>query len=384
MDVRDFDFDLPPDLIAQEPPAERGGARLLHLDRESGAIAHTSVSALPDLLRPGDLIVVNNTRVFPARLLGRRVPSGGVVECLLIRHLEPGSDPGQIRVRSGSDPDPVFPGEISTRVRPGSDPGSGTGFWEALVHPGQKLKPGARVVFEGNHTIHGEILERRYFGRRLVRLWTADGSPLDEAVDAIGHMPLPPYIKREDRAEDRDRYQTVFASSRGSIAAPTAGLHFTPPLLTALADRGVEIADLTLHVGYGTFQPIRVERVEDHVLDAERYEISGATAAAINRARSEGRRVIAVGTTTTRTLEAVARANNGAIVAGRGETDLFLYPGAEFLVVGGLLTNFHLPQSSLLMLVSAFAGRDRIRTAYDAAIAGRYRFYSYGDAMLIL
>jgi S-adenosylmethionine:tRNA ribosyltransferase-isomerase len=240
------------------------------------------------------------------------------------------------------------------------------------------------VVFEGNYTIHGEILERRYFGRRLVRLWTADGSPLDEAVDAIGHMPLPPYIKREDRSEDRDRYQTVFASSRGSIAAPTAGLHFTPPLLTALADRGVEIADLTLHVGYGTFQPIRVERVEDHVLDAERYEISGATAAAINRARSEGRRVIAVGTTTTRTLEAVARANDGAIVAGRGETDLFLYPGAEFLVVGGLLTNFHLPQSSLLMLVSAFAGRDRIRTAYDAAIAGRYRFYSYGDAMLIL
>ena len=384
MDVRDFDFDLPPDLIAQEPPAERGGARLLHLDRESGAIAHTSVSALPDLLRLGDLIVVNNTKVFPARLLGRRMPSGGVVECLLIRHLESGSDPGQIRVRPRSDPDRVFPREISTRVRPWSDPGSGSGFWEALVHPGQKLKPGARVLFEGNHTIHGEILERRFFGRRLVRLWTADGSPLDEAVDAIGHMPLPPYIKRDDRAEDRDRYQTVFANSRGSIAAPTAGLHFTPQLLTSLADRGVEIADLTLHVGYGTFQPIRVDRVEDHVLDAERYEISDTTAAAINRARSQGRRVIAVGTTTTRTLEAVARANNGAIVAGHGETDLFLYPGAEFLVVGGLLTNFHLPQSSLLMLVSAFAGRDRTRTAYDAAIARRYRFYSYGDAMLIL
>jgi S-adenosylmethionine:tRNA ribosyltransferase-isomerase len=240
------------------------------------------------------------------------------------------------------------------------------------------------VVFEGNHAIHGEILERRFFGRRLVRLWTDDGSSLDEAVDAIGHMPLPPYIKRDDRAEDRDRYQTVFANSRGSIAAPTAGLHFTPQLLTSLADRGVEIADLTLHVGYGTFQPIRVDRVEDHVLDAERYEISDTTAAAINHARSQGRRVIAVGTTTTRTLEAVARANNGAIVAGRGETDLFLYPGAEFLVVGGLLTNFHLPQSSLLMLVSAFAGRDCVRTAYDAAIARRYRFYSYGDAMLIL
>ena len=384
MDVRDFDFDLPPDLIAQEPPAERGGARLLHLDRESGAIAHTSVNALPDLLRVGDLIVVNNTKVFPARLLGRRVPSGGGVECLLIRHPESGSDLGQTQVRPRSDPDLVFPREISTGVRPGSDPGLTSGFWEALVHPGQKLKPGARVVFEGNHTIHGEILERRYFGRRLVRLWTEDGSPLDEAVDSIGHMPLPPYIKRDDRVEDRDRYQTVFANSRGSIAAPTAGLHFTPQLLTALAHRGVEIVDLTLHVGYGTFQPIRVDRVEDHALDAEHYEISGTTAAAINRARAEGRRVIAVGTTTTRTLEAVARANNGTIVAGAGETDLFLYPGAEFLVVAGLLTNFHLPQSSLLMLVSAFAGRDRIRSAYDAAIARRYRFYSYGDAMLIL
>jgi S-adenosylmethionine:tRNA ribosyltransferase-isomerase len=257
-------------------------------------------------------------------------------------------------------------------------------LWEALVHPGQKLKPGARVVFEGNYTIHGEILERRFFGRRLVRLWTDDGSPLDEAVDAIGHMPLPPYIKRDDDVEDRDRYQTVFASLRGSIAAPTAGLHFTPHLLTSLTARGVQIADLTLHVGYGTFQPIRVERVEDHVLDAEHYEIGDATATAINRAGAEGRRVIAVGTTTTRTLEAVARANDGTIVAGRGETDLFLYPGAEFLVVGGLLTNFHLPQSSLLMLVSAFAGRDRVRSAYDTAIARRYRFYSYGDAMLIL
>jgi len=240
------------------------------------------------------------------------------------------------------------------------------------------------VVFEGTHTIHGEILERRFFGRRLVRLWTDDGSPLDEAVDAIGHMPLPPYIKRDDRLEDRDRYQTVFAQTRGSIAAPTAGLHFTPQLLTALTDRGIELASVTLHVGYGTFQPVRVDRVEDHVLDAERYDIGADAAAAINRARADGRRIVAVGTTTTRTLEAVARANDGAIVAGPGETDLFLYPGAEFLIVRGLLTNFHLPQSSLLMLVSAFAGRDRIRSAYDAAIAERYRFYSYGDAMLIL
>jgi S-adenosylmethionine:tRNA ribosyltransferase-isomerase len=251
-----------------------------------------------------------------------------------------------------------------------------------LVHPGQKLKPGARVIFEGIHTVRGAILERRGFGRRVVRLWTEDGSPLDEAVDAIGHMPLPPYIKRDDTVDDRDRYQTVFAQARGSIAAPTAGLHFTPQLTAALAARGVEIAEITLHVGYGTFQPIRVDRVEDHRLERERYEISPTTAAAVTRARAEGRRVIAVGTTTTRTLEAVAR-GNGAIVAGAGDTDLFLYPGAEFRVITGLLTNFHLPQSSLLMLVSAFAGRDRVRSAYDAAVAQRYRFYSYGDAMLI-
>ena len=376
MDVRDFDFDLPPELIAQEPPAARGGARLLHLDRASGSIAHTRVVALPDLLHPGDLLVVNNTRVFPARLLGRRDPSGGAVECLLVNRAT--------GVRPGSDPSENKPLEISGLQDPGSDPGLTPELWEALVHPGQKLKPGARVVFEGIHTIHGEILERRGFGRRVVRLWTEDGSSLDEAVDAIGHMPLPPYIKRDDRLDDRDRYQTVFAAARGSIAAPTAGLHFTPELTAALDARGIEIAAITLHVGYGTFQPIRVDRVEDHRLEAERYDIGEPAAAAINRARADCRRIVAVGTTTTRTLEAVARAHDGAIVAGPGETDLFLYPGAEFRIVGGLLTNFHLPQSSLLMLVSAFAGLDRIRSAYDAAIAESYRFYSYGDAMLIL
>ncbi len=357
MDVRDFDFDLPSELIAQEPPPERGAARLLALNRDTGSITHTRVNALPDLLCNGDLVVVNNTRVFPARLLGRRVPSGGAVECLLVSRL------------------------VS---RLGSDPSLTPQLWEALVHPGQKLKPGARVVFEGIHTLHGEILERRFFGRRVVRLWTEDGSTVDEAVDTIGHMPLPPYIKRDDRADDRDRYQTVFAQPRGSIAAPTAGLHFSPSLVSALQARGVELTEITLHVGYGTFQPVRVERVEDHRLEAERYEISDAAAAAITRARTAGRRIIAVGTTTTRTLEAVARANNGAIVAGRGATDLFIYPGVAFQVVGGLLTNFHLPRSSLLMLVSAFGGRELVRTAYDAAIAERYRFYSYGDAMLIL
>jgi S-adenosylmethionine:tRNA ribosyltransferase-isomerase len=369
MDVRDFDFELPAELIAQEPPPDRGASRLLYLDRASGSLTHTRVTALPDLLRAGDLVVVNNTRVFPARLMGHRVPSGGAVECLLVR---PAPDGGQIGVRQPSDPHP------DSRLTAGD-----TAVWEALVHPGQKLKPGARLIFEGIHTVHGEVLERRFFGRRLVRLWTDDGTPLDAAVDAIGHMPLPPYIKRHDRPDDRDRYQTVFAQTRGSIAAPTAGLHFNPALVSALGERGVEIAELTLHVGYGTFQPVRVDRVEDHRLESERYEISAAAASAITRARAEGRRVIAVGTTTTRTLEAVALAHDGAVVEGHGATDLFIYPGFEFRVVSGLLTNFHVPRSSLLMLVSALAGRERIRSAYDAAIAGRYRFYSYGDAMLI-
>ena len=354
MDVREFDFDLPPELIAQEPPPERSAARLLHLDRASGLIAHTRATALPALVRAGDLIVVNNTRVFPARLLGRRVPSGGAVECLLI-------------ARVGSNPGPT-PAE----------------FWEALVHPGQKLKPGERVIFAGIHSVHGEVLQRRFFGRRLVRLWTEDGSTIDKAVDAIGHVPLPPYIKRDDRPDDRERYQTVFARARGSVAAPTAGLHFTLALAAALQARGVQLAEITLHVGYGTFQPVRVERAEEHRLEAEQYEIGADAAAAIGAALGEGRRVIAVGTTTTRALEAVARAHDGAIVAGRGATDLFIYPGFEFRVVRGLLTNFHLPRSSLLMLVSAFAGVEHARTAYRAAIAERYRFYSYGDAMLVL
>lgn len=350
MDVREFDFDLPSELIAQEPPTDRTAARLLHLDRHAGAIAHTTIAQLPALLHPGDLVVVNDTRVFPARLLGRRVPSGGAVECLLVGR-----------------PDP-----------------SDSTVWEALMHPGQKLKPGARVVFDGPMAVHGEVLERRFFGRRLIRLSVENGNDLDAAIDAIGHVPLPPYIKRADRPADRDRYQTMFARTRGSVAAPTAGLHFTPALVEALAQRGVEHVAITLHVGYGTFQPVRSERVEDHRVDAEQYEISPAAAVAITRARAERRRIIAVGTTTTRTLEAVAKAHRGAVVAGRGAADLFIYPGFAFQVIGGLLTNFHLPKSSLLMLVAAFAGRDRVLTAYHAAIAERYRFYSYGDAMLVL
>jgi S-adenosylmethionine:tRNA ribosyltransferase-isomerase len=375
MDVRQFDFELPPELIAQEPPAERSAARLLTIERQTGVLDHRSIADLPDLLRAGDLVVVNNTRVFAARLLGRRVPSGGAVECLLICL---GSDPRQPQVVWGQTRD--------------------NSVWQALMHPGQKLKPGARVVFEPPDSapgpdsesdprpcrkLYGEVLERLFFGRRLIRLWTEDGSDVDTTIDAIGHVPLPPYIRRADQASDRERYQTVFARKRGSVAAPTAGLHFTPQLLTTLRAGGVEIAEITLHVGYGTFQPVRVDRVEDHTIEAEQYEISEAAADAIERARVDGRRIIAVGTTTTRTLEAVARAHNGRVVAGSGTTDLFIYPGVEFRVVRGLLTNFHLPQSSLLMLVSAFGGFETVMTAYRAAVERRYRFYSYGDAMLL-
>jgi S-adenosylmethionine:tRNA ribosyltransferase-isomerase len=353
--VRDFDFDLPSELIAQEPVLERGTARLFCLDRHSGEIVHRQVSDLPQLLQPGEVLVVNNTRVFPARLLGRRLPGGGAVECLLITRLdEDGPDASR--------------GEL----------------WEALVHPGQRLGPGRQLIFEGAAILHGEILARRFHGRRLVRLWTDDGTPVEAAVDAIGHMPLPPYIKRADRTEDRNRYQTVFARERGSIAAPTAGLHLTAEMIAAMRGRGIEVVEVTLHVGYGTFKPVRVADVEAHQVDAERYEIDSTAADTVNRALHDGRRVVAVGTTTTRTLEGAAATGDGRIVEGRGWTDLFIYPGFQFRVVGGLLTNFHLPQSSLLMLVSAFAGTERTLAAYRSAVAGGYRFYSYGDAMLIL
>jgi S-adenosylmethionine:tRNA ribosyltransferase-isomerase len=352
MDVSEFDFDLPAELIAQEPSADRTGARLLYLSRATGAVTHSEVAALPSLLTPGDLLVVNDTRVFPARLLGRRVPSGGAVECLLVGRLE-AQTPAEER-------------------------------WEALVHPGQKLRPGAQVVFDGVRRLRAEVLDRRFFGRRVIRLWTDDGTAVEEAVDAIGHVPLPPYIKRGDRPADRERYQTVFANERGSVAAPTAGLHFTSALLDALQARGVEVAQITLHVGYGTFQPVRADRVEDHRLEGERFVVGSAAAERISAALRERRRVVAVGTTTARTLEAVALAHGGDVVAGEGTTDLFIFPGFRFHVIQGLLTNFHLPRSSLLMLAAAFGGRDRVLHAYREAAARRYRFYSYGDAMLIV
>ena len=370
--VRDFDFDLPSALIAQEPAVDRSGARLLYLPRTIGPIVHSAVRELPALLKPGDLLVVNDTRVFPARLLGRRVPSGGAVECLLVARLGPDSD-------SRAD----VPSGISRTVD--EQPGE---RWEALVHPGQKLKPGARMRFDGaGVSLHGEILARRFQGRRSVRLWTTDPGGVAAVVDRIGHVPLPPYIHRADTPGDRERYQTIFAAHRGSVAAPTAGLHFDDRLLADLARAGVERVTITLHVGYGTFKPIRTATVEAHVVDPEPYEISVAAADRINAALAAGRRVVAVGTTTTRALEDAARRSPDAVRSGvrpgAAEAELFIYPGFDFRVVSGLLTNFHLPQSSLLMLVSAFAGRERVLDAYREAVAQRYRFYSYGDAMLI-
>ena len=349
MDVSQFDFDLPPEQIAQQPIPERDQARLLVLDRSSGAIvAHTNVAALPEFLRRGDLLVVNNTRVFPARLLGHRDPTGGAVECLLVRRVE-------------------------------------ADRWEALMHPGQKLHPGARVKFvAAGLTIWAEVLAQHFHGRRTVRLWTGNGDDLDRVIDAIGHMPLPPYIHRADDPGDRERYQTVYARNRGSIAAPTAGLHLTTRLLDRLAAGGVGRVDVTLHVGYGTFKPVRVERVEDHQVDAESFDVPAESAAAIEAAIADGRRVIAVGTTTTRALETAGLSEDGRLAVGPATSELFIHPGHRFRVVNGLLTNFHLPQSSLLMLVCAFAGREAVLGAYREAVSRGYRFYSYGDAMLIL
>jgi S-adenosylmethionine:tRNA ribosyltransferase-isomerase len=321
------------------------------IDRGTGRISHRTFSDLPSLLRAGDLLVVNDTRVFPARLIGKRLPGGGAAECFLVR--------------------PAAPGEPDT--------------WIALVHPGQRLREGSRMVFEsGGRRLNAEITGMHFHGRRTVRLSTDDGTAVRDTIDAIGHVPLPPYIRRPDATNDRDRYQTVYARARGSIAAPTAGLHFTPEILEALAGKGVERVSITLHVGYGTFQPIRVDNVGEHQMEGEQYEVTDAAAASLSTARREGRRIIAVGTTTTRTLESLAVAADGTVTPGSGETALFIHPGHQFALVSGLITNFHLPKSSLLMLVSAFAGRDTILGAYREAVANRYRFYSYGDAMVIL
>jgi S-adenosylmethionine:tRNA ribosyltransferase-isomerase len=326
------------------------------LDRATGAIEHAGIAGVGRFLRAGDLLVVNDTRVFAARLLGHRVPSGGAVECLLLS----------------------LPQDTGGAVE-----------CDALMHPGQKLKPGSHVRFEAPAgVLVAEVLEQKFFGRRRIRLRVEEGpgtaAAIHALIDAIGHVPLPPYIKRPDLDADRERYQTIFASQRGSVAAPTAGLHFTPRIVEALAANGVGRVAITLHVGYGTFKPVRVECVEDHTVDPEAYEIDESAALAINTARDEGRRVIAVGTTTTRALEDSAHRHAGRVAPGAAFAETFIYPGFDFQVIDGLVTNFHVPRSSLLMLTAAFAGRERLLAAYETAVGERYRFYSYGDAMLIL
>jgi len=361
--VSDFDFHLPEELIAQEPLARRSDSRMLHLRRATGEFEDRNFLDLPGLLRPDDLLVVNNSRVFPARLFGHR---------------------------SGSRAQPVSPRNpaarefLQGRVEVLLTRQLGPLDWQALVRPGRKIGIGERITFGENGELEAEVVSRGEFGERTLRF--ARVPDFFAAVEKLGHVPLPPYIAREDRREDRERYQTVYArpEARGSVAAPTAGLHFTAEVLDKIRERGIETAEITLHVGLGTFQPVHVENVEEHKMHRESFSIPESVAAQIKQARGEGRRIVAVGTTTVRTLEYAARQTAaGQIDAGSGEADIFIYPGFEFRLIGALLTNFHLPQSTLLMLASAFAERENILRAYQHAVRERYRFFSYGDCMLI-
>jgi S-adenosylmethionine:tRNA ribosyltransferase-isomerase len=385
--VADFDFVLPAALIAQQPPAERGLSRMLVMDRATGALRDSIFAEFPSLLRPGDLLVPNDTRVIPARLYARRTlrrereKPTGQIEVMLTEQVAPGAP-------SNRHPYPGAPGpsHLGTwETRNPTPQSTGEQLWRALVRPGRKVAIGEILAFpspSGAVELEAEVLERGEFGERLMRF-----EPVDDffaILDRIGHMPLPPYIRRDDALEDRERYQTVFSHDRGSVAAPTAGLHFTPELLDSLALKGIEIAKLTLHVGLGTFSPLRVDRLEDVRLHRERYTISAAAADAVNRARADHRRIVAVGTTVVRTLEHCAlEAQGRELEPHSGETDIFISPGFRFQLVSALLTNFHLPQSSLLMLVSAFAGRESVLAAYRHAVEQKYRFFSYGDCMFI-
>ena len=343
MRIEDFDYALPPSSIAQEAIEPRDGARLMRLPRAEGAPTDHVFHELPRLLRAGDLLVVNRSRVFPARLLGRREGGGGA-EVFLLRDL-------------------------------------GDDRWEALVRPGRRLRPGAAVAVDPGLTAVIETAAVGPEGRRVVHLRAETGC-VEAALERAGHVPLPPYIRRPDRPEDRARYQTVYAREKGSVAAPTAGLHFTPSLLDALRAAGVGVAELVLHVGPGTFRPVTAEEIEDHRLEPEPYVVPAETAAAIVARRAVGGRVVAVGTTVVRTLEAAAL-GEGIVRAGAGETGLVVKPGFTFRITDALITNFHLPRSSLLLLVAAFAGRERVLGAYAEAVRRGYRFYSYGDAMLL-
>lgn len=360
MRVSEFNYDLPEELIAQEPLADRAAARMLHLARSSAQAQDRSFSEFPDLLRADDLLVFNNTRVFPARLFARR--SGAKAQALSARN--PAAKDflqGKVEV--------LLTRQISQQPNE----------WECLVKPGRKIGIGEQLHFGEHQELSAEVVQRGEFGERRIRF--ASGQNFWQAVETLGHVPLPPYIDRADRNSDRERYQTIYAKERGSVAAPTAGLHFTPEILERIRQRGVETAEVTLHVGLGTFQPVRVEDVEAHKLHREAYLISQAAADAINRARGQKRRIVAVGTTTVRALEHAAF--HSAIEPGSSEADLFIYPGFHFNVVGAMLTNFHLPQSTLLMLVSALGGKERVLEAYRHAVREGYRFYSYGDCMFV-
>ena len=340
MKTSDFAFDLPEELIAQDPLEDRSSSRLMLLDKNTGEISHRIFHEITSFLRAGDCLVINDTKVIPARLLGRKEGTGANIEILLLKRKE-------------------------------------NDVWETLVKPGKKCRPGARILF-GNGELKAEILEILPDGNRHVRFYY-DGI-FEEVLDRLGQMPLPPYITHQ--LKDKNRYQTVYAKYEGSAAAPTAGLHFTRELLGQIEEMGVNIARVTLHVGLGTFRPVKVDNVLDHHMHSEFYQVTEAAAEMINHTRKEGGRIISVGTTSTRTLESAA-SDDGIVHAGSGDTDIFIYPGYKFKVIDGLITNFHLPESTLLMLVSALAGREHVLRAYREAVKERYRFFSFGDAMFI-
>lgn len=363
--VSEFDFHLPEELIAQRPAADRASSRMLHVVRSDQSWRDTAFREFPNLLREGDLLVMNNTRVLPARLYGHR-------RGLRSQPLSPQNPAMKQFLR----------GKVEVLLTKQIAPNPPT--WEALVRPGKKIGVGEQITFDENGAseLRAEVIARGEFGERTLRFDPV--ADFFERLERLGHMPLPPYISRGDEETDRETYQTVYARERGSVAAPTAGLHFTEEILERIRARGIETAEVTLHVGLGTFQPVRVAEVEQVKLHTERYHISEEAAEKITRARREGRRVVAVGTTSTRTLEyAASQHPDSEIVAQSGEADIFLYPGCKFRVVGAMLTNFHLPQSTLLMLVSAFAGKDFMLKVYEHAVRERYRFFSYGDCMFI-
>ena len=336
----DFYYELPPELIAQDPLEDRSASRLMVLDRETGKVSHHVFREITSFLEPGDCLVLNDTKVIPARLLGVREETGGAVEVLLLKRRE-------------------------------------RDVWETLVKPGKKARPGTRLVF-GDGRLVGEVTDVVEEGNRLIR-FSYEGI-WEEVLDSLGEMPLPPYITH--KLQDKNRYQTVYAKYEGSAAAPTAGLHFTQQLLEELKEKGIETVYVTLHVGLGTFRPVKAENLRDHHMHAEYYQISRKAAEKINQAKENGHRVICVGTTSCRTLESACN-ENGRLEECCGDTDIFIYPGYRFRALDGLITNFHLPESTLVMLVSALAGRERVLAAYDEAVRERYRFFSFGDAMLI-